>query len=493
MKLKDIKTNKGQQELFQALIKWNVEQNDFITLSDLLNSSETVSFIKDYIEDVTDEIYKEELATKLQNFFIAKAENTLLINNFRQAIYEKDTDPEAFSRSLPELNTTDKNQPDAINKLMCARFSSEIKPTDIFFFPCAGRGSDALYVCNTYNVPKDNCFFIENNFRLCLRLINLGFNNVICRDILSTTAWTELYNMLKEKNMIINKVLMNPPYDGSLHLKVLDTVLTNVRGLNPEAELVTIQPARWLEDPLAEYKQNSDYKKYKTIIDQLSNLQLVSTYDASDYFKITTSQDLAIYTFKKGPVASVELFTPIANACLTKILSQIKVSLRDKTDQKAHDGWRCEIKEMLPVSVGSHGSEGEWSKSNNVCVVKHTGKVVFYDGLDETGNPWYTTRAANGHADIDFLYSIKFSTKEVAENFAESCRARFYKNLVYLVKFDQHAPLRFLPYMEDYSKVWTDEDYCEFFGLNEEETEFMCRTVDDYRVKDFINYISLED
>ena len=69
----------------------------------------------------------------------------------------------------------------------------------------------------------------------------------------------------------------------------------------------------------------------------------------------------------------------------------------------------------------------------------------------------------------------------------------FYLNLIHLIKFDQHMPLKFLPYMEDYSKVWTDRDYCEFFGLTEEESEFMCRQIDDYRVKDFINYISLED
>ena len=59
MKLKDIKTNKGQQELFKALVRWSVEQNKFTSLTELLNSSETVEFIKDYIEDVKDVVYKE--------------------------------------------------------------------------------------------------------------------------------------------------------------------------------------------------------------------------------------------------------------------------------------------------------------------------------------------------------------------------------------------------------------------------------------------------
>ena len=51
----------------------------------------------------------------------------------------------------------------------------------------------------------------------------------------------------------------------------------------------------------------------------------------------------------------------------------------------------------------------------------------------------------------------------------------------------------YAPYMEDNSKAWTDEDYCKFFDLTKEESEFMCRKVDDYRVKDFINYINLDE
>lgn len=40
-------------------------------------------------------------------------------------------------------------------------------------------------------------------------------------------------------------IVMNPPYDGSLHLKILESVI-------PYAEkTVNISPARWLIDPLS--------------------------------------------------------------------------------------------------------------------------------------------------------------------------------------------------------------------------------------------------
>ena len=50
---------------------------------------------------------------------------------------------------------------------------------------------------------------------------------------------------------------MNPPYDGNLHLKILEKVI-------PIADkVINISPVRWLQDPLAKYKKNSDYKKFE--------------------------------------------------------------------------------------------------------------------------------------------------------------------------------------------------------------------------------------
>ena len=489
MKLKDIKTNKGQQELFKALVRWSVEQNKFTSLTELLNNSETLEFIKDYIEDVKDVIYKETLALKLQYFFITKADSLLLQDNFKLAVHEKATDPEAFSRSLPELNTTDKNQPDSINKLMCAQFSSEIKPTDVFFFPCAGRGSDALYICNTYNVPKDNCFFIEINYRLCLRLISLGFKNVICGDILSDITWNKLYIMLKEKNMIINKTLMNPPYDGSLHLKVLENVLTNILSLNPAAEVVSVQPVRWLEDPLAEHKNGSDYKNYKkSIFNNISKLQLIDATTSCKAFNIMNATDLGVYTFN---TTKTSLVINNQEALVNKLLSKILTIpvLKDFIETKAVSGFRCEVKEMASGTGGHNLGNFDSSKIADVNIIWGP----YSDGYTKDGKFFTATRQKNQFTKSYFAYSILFTTLDEADNFYKSCNTKFYRRLVQLLKWDVHVPLGFLPYMEDYSKVWTDEDYCKFFGLTEEESEFMCRKVDDYRVKDFINYINLDE
>lgn len=490
MKFKDIKTRDGQQELFRALVKWGVYLGNYTSLTDLLESSKTVEFIKDYIEDVADEITKEVAAIKLQQFFLAKSGAVVLQDNFNLAAYEKTVEPEAFSRSLPELNTTDKIQPDAINKLLCAEFS-EITPTDVFLFPCAGRGSDALYVCNTYNIPKDRCFFIEINPRLCARLKGLGFKNVICGDILSDITW----NKLKENNMILNlnKVLMNPPYDGSTHLKVLEKVLSATREINPNCEVVSIQPARWLEDPLAEYKQGSDYKKYKdTIINRLTRVKFISTYDACARFNIALNGDLGIYVFTGDRSEDISCYVSSAENVVRKVLTKLTTTLADKVETNKLEGIRCEVKRLVPT-VSS-------KDTGNAISRMQTSVKLFYgpytNGYDVNNLFWSEGRMKNQFTKAvgsPFPNSIEFVDIATAANFIKSVTNNFYKNLIHLFKLDQNSPLSFLPYMEDYSKVWTDEDYCKFFGLTDEEAEFMCRTVDDYRVKDFINYISLED
>ena len=48
--------------------------------------------------------------------------------------------------------------------------------------------------------------------------------------------------------MHFDKIIMNPPYNRNLHLKILRQVM------NKADEVVNLSPIRWLQDPLAEMK-----------------------------------------------------------------------------------------------------------------------------------------------------------------------------------------------------------------------------------------------
>ena len=341
--------------------------------------------------------------------------------------------------------------------------------------------NDSAYDTNDYPATDKRNMFENKN--VIIKYIN--FNDYKKKGL----YYIFLQNALKEYNMKINKVLMNPPYDGSLHLEVLEATLKAAKETNTECEVASVQPARWLEDPLAEYKQGSDYKKYKqTLIDNISKLQLVDATTACKAFNIMNSTDLAIYTFN---TTRTEIKITVQDNLINKLYSKISTmtTLHDKLDQNVVDGFRCEVKKLTSGTGGHNLGNYDSSKVADVNIVWGP----YTDGYTKYGNFFTAGRQKNQFTKDYFANSIKFNSLDLANNFYLSCNTNFYRRLIHLFKWDVNVPLRFLPYMEDYSKVWTDEDYCKFFDLTEEESEFMCRKVDDYRVKDFINYINLDE
>lgn len=325
-----------------------------------------------------------------------------------------------------------------------------------------------------------------------------------------------LLNTLKEYNMRIDKGLMNPPFDGSLHLDILNTTLTTVKRLNPNCELVSVQPCDWLENPLTVYKDGK-YKKYfkENNLTNLTGLKVINLMDAQRAFNIGTDVDLGIYTFKPNSLDfdlnNIRL--TVANTAFTKIMTKLKTmsTLADKLDENAIDGWRVKLNELRPQSGGTNPNANGYShKTWGIQLVSsiETGinECIFNNGYNEDGIYWTNVRSKNQFGKNDgatFRHSLKFEQKHIAINCAESCNVEFYRNWIYLIKFNQHMPLNFLPYMGDqlnpvtnlvgYNSIWTNEAYCKFFELTLEESKFMSRHIDDYRVKDFINYIDLED
>ena len=71
--------------------------------------------------------------------------------------------------------------------------------------------------------------------------------------------------------------IMNPPYSGSLHLRILERVI-------PIAdEVVNISPIRWLQDPTAFMKKRkTDMKKYEDSI--LKHLVALEPVDFNSVF-----------------------------------------------------------------------------------------------------------------------------------------------------------------------------------------------------------------
>lgn len=285
--------------------------------------------------------------------------------------------------------------------------------------------------------------------------------------------------------------ILNPPYLGNLHLQILSLV-QNFSKKN----IVCLHPSRWIEDPLWNYKRNSDHELFKeSIIDNISSMDIICGKVANRNFGMYNPTDLSITYIGKEKM-DIELFNNLSKSIISKVLGYTlnnDNSMKDHIDEDRIDGVRCEVKEFLPVSNISN-REDRTVRQKCIEFVNHYGReTVFVDGYDSNGRFWTDTKGSHGPVKMKSFgdpipFSIKFSTVKEAENFRDLCRTNFFKNWIYLIKFDMHTPLFALPYIHDYTKAWSNADLCKFFNLTKEESDYMSAERYDYRVKDFIKY-----
>ena len=422
----------------------------------------------------------------------------IMLNNWRHLNQRIEDFNNLFSRdselalkNLSMLSKEDQQTPPAVIEKMIDIAGWRLPDgtldiTKIYLDPCCGRGGILAYLHKHYNIPKENLYGIDikqENVTLCNKL---GFN-VVKGDALKQETYAkvkDLINQIKGEHMTINRVLMNPPYNKDLHLKVLATI---IKALPTDCEIVNISPISWLENPVLEYK-NSSFKKYLTsVLPYVNKIQCIDATSACKAFNIEGGCDLGIYLIN-GKKVDTTVLKPIVKSCISKICFTELASLATKC-VSGISGWRCEVKDLTFGSGGHNQGNAESSKQ---CAVKLV-LGPYCDGYDLDGKFFTDTRQKNQNTKNFFKSSICFNSYEEANNFYLSCNTNFYKRLIHILNVNGDPQHAFLPYMEDYSKVWTDEAYCKFFGLTEEESEFMCRKVDDYRVKDFINYINLDE
>lgn len=280
----------------------------------------------------------------------------------------------------------------------------------------------------------------------------------------------------------------NPPF-GNLHLKIIDSAIHHI---DVGGTGCFIHPARWYEEPQAKYKRNSDLIKFKGIVDRLDYVEILNTITVEQTFGITRNGDLMISTVKSSPTGKkIEIYDDMVKEALDIILPYSKEhNLDEHIDENKVNGWRVQIKEMTAIDPHIR-SMTEIDRKGQCNVFGMNQHNVFYNGYEGDVEWMNTRRQTTGKKTpgSPIPYSIKFRTKREAKNFEKSCNTNFYQNIMYLLKCDMHSPLKFLPWMEDYSNTWTDEDYCRFFaelGMSKECQRWMCRDVFDYRIKDFI-------
>jgi 16S rRNA G966 N2-methylase RsmD len=264
---------------------------------------------------------------------------------------------------------------------------------------------------------------------------------------INKNAWKDFIKELSSMPKF-DVAIMNPPYDGSLHLKLLENIIPIAN------KVVNISPVRWLQDPLTKYKKNSDYNKFEeSISKKIESLDVIDAKLGNNLFQIANFGALGIYRIGNGGYD----YESVAKDYLGDAYSICNKALQcnDKISNHIQKGTAgiC----VKVAAVRGFGS------GKNFDIVSLIHSVPYIDGNGYKEKKFKKKDVMT--KDIECEFFVRVNSVEEGTNFINSTRTTFHHFLIKCLKMNQHVPLNFLPYMQDYTQPWDDKRFCEYFGI----------------------------
>ena len=286
-----------------------------------------------------------------------------------------------------------------------------------------------------------------------------------------------------EKNdMKFDCIIMNPPYQKNLHLKVLAEAIKHLK--DDESKVINLSPVRWLQDPLVEYKKTCDYKRFENSVSKhIFELNIIKQQYENMLFSAEINTDLAIYVCNNnGGYDYKNEYTKTTNV---KIFNEIKkfykkypvLSLYNENEKK--------------YFVAIKAITNPYRKTAfNIC----SNIGVVYCGKCENGKYYkdamYKSKTFSENRELRGIY---FNSFNEAKNFINSTLTAAYKYFCSIVIRDVHVHSEFLPWLGDainprtglkgYTGEWTNNDLYKFFSITSEEQKVIEETMAKYAAK----------
>lgn len=264
----------------------------------------------------------------------------------------------------------------------------------------------------------------------------------------------------KETDMKFGVAVMNPPYDGNLHLKILEKVI-------PIADkVVNISPVSQLVNCVNTFKDGkNDTKKYFAGIGKhlKSCGKIFSIEEALQIFtgaRITNPLAIQVYEISYNSIEECERVN--SHNGMKTIVKKVYDYSHDVDNIENHlesnkkDGYR--------IKFGRIGG-GTWTAFRPHTLDAF--KEVIHDGLLADGRPHWQMCSINQYTKKteELPESLPFTTKAEAQNFIDSYNTKFLKSCLGFLHVDMHIHPEYLPYMPDYTQSWDDKRFCEYFGI----------------------------
>lgn len=265
-----------------------------------------------------------------------------------------------------------------------------------------------------------------------------GKNNYIHIDTKINNAWL---NWIEEK-MEFDVAIMNPPYDGNLHLKILEKVIPIANNV------VNISPSNCYS--CNRLKFSTDIPMYDTfkesVFKHCTAVDIIKGDVASKIFNIAQGTDLGISVYSKDYTNInyvSDKFVIYNNKELEKSLCKKFLKKCELSHWKTFLGEGDFILNMSHV----HGHVGNKDFTNLLC-------MRYTDALK--------VKKTEDVRSCQFRFRTENERKNFFDAYMNSKCIHWWnlqwKNQIILV-------LKYIPYMSDYTQPWTDKRFCEYFGI----------------------------
>ena len=420
-----------------------------------------------------------------------------------------------FCENIGKLGSIDQEE-HITPKSLCLKMIEKLDDADyhkaesiLLVNECAGEFMEALYSKFGIEMVK-KCRVVPSSLiakKLCEKMLkSMGLNDYINDIILSVedrkgkkigkgkNAVDEpdgkLYddfldmkneNIMNEKNSgkKFDICLMNPPYNGSLHLKFLE------KAINLADTTVSVQPVRWLTDGLSLYKDKSAYKKYENSISKYINaIEFISDKQAESLFGAGFNFDVGIYTCNKEGGYN---YTKLVNdPIIDKVINKMSKTLKDVIEFSVP-------KNAIIVSLitGGNGRKDTildlyWNNNPDMYIYDADGKRI------DNGLTFYENRKKTAWGNVKIRAeqnNIRFSTIDECYNFFSYTKLNLFRYIFHQITNDVNVQTAFLPIMDDYKHKWSDEELYNYFDINEEERQHIETVVEKCieTIKEFID------
>ena len=280
----------------------------------------------------------------------------------------------------------------------------------------------------------------------------------------------DLYNLIRDLDMKFDCIVMNPPYQKNLHLKIL---VEAIRHLTDDGVCVNLSPVHWLQNPIAKLMKNSDFNKYgDSIAKHIESLDIVTAAEASALFNAGFWNTIGIYICRTNDYVLYKDFAKMSEPELWPFVEKIGIPLFTKKLVNI-----CRVYDMF----SKNATLPYWIKCSRVH--GHPGQKDEFDCITPKYELVFNKKGHEGR-------EVYFKTKEEALSFFNTMNLKFYKFLKKLRCYPTGDFNKGLPWLGDainprtglkgYEGEWTNEDLYQYFELTEDEIKTIEETMKKY-------------